>query len=61
MSDEPKPEGFSKWPQAAIDSWWERICIMREANNIPDDQPTPEFIQQVAIEEARFRIINSFL
>lgn len=56
MSDENLPRDFETWPQAAQDTFWDRIAIMREGNNIPDDQPTPEFIRQTAIEEAKYHL-----
>lgn len=49
-----KPNQYWLWPKAAQDAYDEREAIMREANNIPDNMPTPVQIQQTAMKEAEF-------
>jgi len=51
MIDTP-PAVYRFWSKASQDRYDERICIMREANNIPDHAPTPQFIVTTAMLQA---------
>jgi hypothetical protein len=46
------PRAYPYWPDFMRDTYNERIAIMREANNIPPDAPTPPFIRGEAIRAA---------
>lgn len=47
------PPPFPNCPDYALDRYYERIAIMREANKVRDDAPTPPEIITVATEQAR--------
>jgi hypothetical protein len=52
MKDNP----FPHWPDYAMDAYNEREAIMREANRVPHDAPTPPEIIAVATEQAEKEI-----
>jgi len=56
MTTEPPPAALKYWPEAAQDIFTERLAIMREGNNIPDNQPTPLPIRMECIKAAEREI-----
>lgn len=52
MMTESRPAAYRFWPESARAKYDERIGIMREGNNIPDSQTTPNEIIGVAIQQA---------
>lgn len=46
------PKSAEKFPEWIQDRMVERIAIMREANRVPDNAPTPQKIINVALQEA---------
>ena len=46
---------FPHWSDYATDAYNERIAIQREANNIPDSEPTPPEIEAEARRQAEHK------
>jgi hypothetical protein len=46
------PSAFPFWSPDAQDRFLERLAIVREANNIPDNQPAPSVLRQIAVDAA---------
>lgn len=46
------PRTYQFMPPYAQEVYWERLMIMREGNNIPDDAPTPWQIIKHATDAA---------
>lgn len=53
---EDLPKVYKYWPDFARDIYNERVCIMRDGNNIPPDEQTPLAIRTVALQEAEAEI-----
>lgn len=54
--EDPLPPAYKYWPYFVQDAYDERLCIMREGNNIPLDEPTPLAIRMAAIQAAEAEI-----
>lgn len=53
---EPPPAVLKYWPEIAQETYWHRLAIMREGNNIPDSEPTPLAIRMLCIAAAEREI-----
>jgi hypothetical protein len=56
LEESIRSEDYQHWPDFARDAFNERIALMREANNIPDKEPTPDFVASVALLQAQAEI-----
>jgi hypothetical protein len=51
-SPDKLPSAYRFWPEHARSTYDERMAIVREANNIPDNQPAPWVLRQIAVDAA---------
>jgi hypothetical protein len=50
------PAEYALWPEYAKCRYRERMAILREGNNIPDNQPLPYVLHLIAIQQAENEI-----
>jgi hypothetical protein len=55
MTD-PFPKAYPYWPEFGQCRWRERVAILRETNNIPDNQPLSWQMLQCATDQAEREI-----
>jgi hypothetical protein len=53
---DPFPKAYAYWPDFAQCRWRERVAILRETNNVPDNQPLPWQALQIATQQAEAEI-----